>query len=112
MAILVFMIPESPSWLLHKRLYERADEALVWLGMDQEEFVTEVEMDMQHRLEKVENNYLCSFNLIFIGSRFCGSKRKATVRIRGSVWKIYRRYALKYSAKPRYCLCSSSSPCS
>ena len=56
MAILVFMIPESPSWLLHKRLYERADEALAWLGMDQEEFVTEVEMDMQHRLEKVENN--------------------------------------------------------
>ena len=63
MAILVFIIPESPSWLLHKRLYERADEALAWLGMDQEEFVTEVEMDMQHRLEKVENNYLCSFNL-------------------------------------------------
>ena len=53
MAVLVFMIPESPSWLLHKRLYERADEALAWLGMDQEEFVTEVEMDMQHRLEKV-----------------------------------------------------------
>ena len=54
MAILVFIIPESPSWLLHKRLYERADEALAWLGMDQEQFVTEVEMDMQHRLEKVE----------------------------------------------------------
>ena len=54
MAIFVFMIPESPVWLLHKRLYERADEALAWLGMDQEEFVTEVEMDMQHRLEKVE----------------------------------------------------------
>ena len=55
MALLVFIIPESPSWLLHKRLYERADEALAWLGMDQEQFVTEVEMDMQHRLEKVEN---------------------------------------------------------
>ena len=55
MALLVFIIPESPSWLLHKRLYERADEALAWLGMDQDHFVTEVEMDMQHRLEKVEN---------------------------------------------------------
>ena len=33
MAIFVFMIPESPSWLLHKRLYERADEALAWLGI-------------------------------------------------------------------------------
>ena len=58
MAILVCMIPESPSWLLHKRLYERPDEALAWLGMDQEQFVTEVEMDMQHRLEKVENKKL------------------------------------------------------
>ena len=61
MAILVFMIPESPSWLLHKRLYQRADEALAWLGMDQEQFVTEVEMDMQHRLEKVEKKYFKFF---------------------------------------------------
>ena len=66
MAILVFMIPESPSWLLHKRLYERADEALAWLGMDQEQFVTEVEMDMQHRLEKVENKKLYFLFVRFI----------------------------------------------
>ena len=54
MAVMVFTIPESPSWLLHKRLYERADAALAWLGRDQEEFVAEVEIDMQHRLEKVD----------------------------------------------------------
>ena len=66
MAILVFMIPESPSWLLHKRLYQRADEALAWLGMDQEQFVTEVEMDMQHRLEKVENKKLYFLFVRFI----------------------------------------------
>ena len=76
MAILVFMIPESPSWLLHKRLYERADEALAWLGMDQEEFVTEVEMDMQHRLEKVENNYLCSFHFNTSVQGSAAEKRK------------------------------------
>ena len=66
MALLVFIIPESPSWLLHKRLYERADEALAWLGMDQEQFVTEVEMDMQHRLEKVENKKLYFLFVRFI----------------------------------------------
>ena len=40
MAVMVFTIPESPSWLLHKRLYERADAALAWLGRDQEEIIS------------------------------------------------------------------------
>lgn len=53
MAVLVFPIPESPSWLVTKRLYARADRALAWLGRDQEEFATEIELDLQHRMNKV-----------------------------------------------------------
>ena len=53
MAVLVFPIPESPSWLVTKRLYARADRALAWLGRDQEEFATEIEQDLQHRMNKV-----------------------------------------------------------
>ena len=49
MAVLVFTIPESPSWLVHKRFYSRADSALSWLGRDQEEFASEVEQDIQNR---------------------------------------------------------------
>ena len=51
--MLVFIIPESPSWLIHKKLYSKADEALEWLGRDQDEFATEVEMDIQNRMNKV-----------------------------------------------------------
>ena len=51
MAVLVFPIPESPSWLVSKRLYARADRALAWLGRDQEEFATE--LDLQQRMSKV-----------------------------------------------------------
>ena len=53
MAVLVFPIPESPSWLVTKRLYARADRALAWLGRDQEEFATEIEQDLQQRMNKV-----------------------------------------------------------
>ena len=53
MAVLVFPIPESPSWLVSKRLYARADRALAWLGRDQEEFATEIELDLQQRMSKV-----------------------------------------------------------
>ena len=53
LAVLVFIIPEPPSWLIHKKLYSRADEALKWLGRDQDEFATEVEMDIQNRMNKV-----------------------------------------------------------
>ena len=53
MAVLVFPIPESPSWLVTKRLYARADRALAWLGRDQEEFATEIEQDLQRRMNKV-----------------------------------------------------------
>ena len=51
--MLVFPIPESPSWLVTKRLYARADRALAWLGRDQEEFATEIELDLQQRMNKV-----------------------------------------------------------
>ena len=53
MAIFVFTIPESPSWLVHKRYYSRADDALNWLGRDQEEFASEVEQDIQERMSKI-----------------------------------------------------------
>ena len=53
MAVLVFPIPESPSWLVTKRLYARADRALAWLGRDQEEFATEIELDLRQRMNKV-----------------------------------------------------------
>lgn len=49
MVLLVFTVPESPSWLVHKRFYSRADSALSWLGRDQEEFASEVEQDIQNR---------------------------------------------------------------
>ena len=55
MAVLVFPIPESPSWLVSKRLYARADRALAWLGRDQEEFATEIELDLQQRMSKVSH---------------------------------------------------------
>ena len=51
--MLVFPIPESPSWLVTKRLYARADRALAWLGRDQEEFATEIELDLRQRMNKV-----------------------------------------------------------
>ena len=53
MALLVLTVPESPSWLVNKRLYSRADAALGWLGRDQEEFASEVEQDIQNR--KLDN---------------------------------------------------------
>ena len=53
--MLVFPIPESPSWLVSKRLYARADRALAWLGRDQEEFATEIELDLQQRMSKVSH---------------------------------------------------------
>ena len=53
MAVLVFIIPESPSWMIHKKLYEKAEEALKWLGRDHDEFIGEVELDFKTRMEKV-----------------------------------------------------------
>ena len=63
MAVLVFTVPESPSWLVHRRLYTRADSALSWLGRDQEEFASEVEQEIQNRkldslLHRLPLNYL------------------------------------------------------
>lgn len=62
MAVLVFTVPESPSWLVHRRLYTRADSALSWLGRDQEEFASEVEQEIQNRkldslLHRLHLNY-------------------------------------------------------
>ena len=56
MAILVFVIPESPSWMIHKKLYSKAEEALTWLGRDRDEFLGEVEIDFKTRLEKVRTS--------------------------------------------------------
>ena len=56
LAVLVFIIPESPSWLVHKKYYSRADDALKWLGRDQEEFASEVEQDIQERMSKIVNS--------------------------------------------------------
>ena len=53
MAVFVFTIPESPSWLVHKKYYSRADDALNWLGRDQEEFASEVEQDIQNRMSEL-----------------------------------------------------------
>ena len=56
MAVLVFVIPESPNWMIHKKLYSKADEALSWLGRDRDKFLLEVEIDFKTRLEKVQNS--------------------------------------------------------
>ena len=32
--------------------------------------------------------------------RFCDSKKRVIIRIRESVWKIFSRHVLKYSANP------------
>ena len=53
MALLIFVIPESPSWLIHKKLYSKADEALEWLSRDHEDFAMEIEHDLNNRMNKV-----------------------------------------------------------
>ena len=85
MAVMVFTIPESPSWLLHKRLYERADAALAWLGRDQEEFVAEVEIDMQHRLEKVDKDDSKNVKSKYFLLRYYGGKKRDAINMKVAV---------------------------
>merc|ERR1719278_2219636 len=53
MATLVFLIPEAPGWLVRKGLYGQADKALSWLRREEEEFATEVEIELKARIDKV-----------------------------------------------------------
>ena len=60
MALLIFVIPESPSWLIHKKLYSKADEALDWLSRDHEDFAMEIEHDLHNRMNKVLKHRISS----------------------------------------------------
>ena len=74
MCVLVFLIPESPSWLVHKRKYNRADKALDWLEREEDEFAREVEFEFQNRIIKVTENQNGGQNVEFGSCDLCFSK--------------------------------------
>ena len=74
MCVLVFLIPESPIWLVRKRQYNRADKALAWLQQEEEEFAREVEFEFQNRIIKVTENQNGGQNVEFGPCDLCCSK--------------------------------------
>ena len=74
MCVLVFLIPESPIWLVRKRQYNRADKALAWLQQEEEEFAREVEFEFQNRIIKVTENQNGGQSVEFGPCDLCCSK--------------------------------------
>ena len=90
MTILVFLIPESPGWLVRKvpvlhiqlpgaqGLYSQADRALEWLRREEEEFAMEVEVELKARIDRVSEAGVaeqgcCSRGKHLLRSIFCRS---------------------------------------